>query len=1206
MPKKNKKLNKLYPIFSILFISGCSNKIESNKKTNYAQKYTNSNYGSASCNSLDIDLKEVLESEIFSTDKYKIFKEKFIKMYHESDINSFLLETHEDIYSFDKTYEYDSIIDFYTLLKNINLENERSNELIFNKLRILEAAIEKKLNILKNIGENLSTSIDHMNDEPLKMYFRQEDLKFEAIEKVENLYEIIKKIKIENNIPNDHIPNLNSKNLLGEKTIEFINPINHELKSYPVLSADFTQFKNSKDYLNQFISNDDKLNTIGEGYSGLNKAFAIQALFEHFSRNNNVYENTERTAFGKILKYHSYIYNTQMAMGVIDEMKYVNDIVNGVNAAKQMETSSFSETSSGLYGKTSAGLGLVLQGISVGLDIAELVNAKTYYEKSTSITRLTFDSGGLALGTAGFFGATALGYLAAPVAGIGIGVTAIVGNFAKHTQDAINIANTLNRYKSTFENYLLPIHENKFFKELYNEKEPHINFSIIDNNYNLDPISEIDLRLPGIIKMKRKDSYISKTENPANDTDDIYKIHHNFGKNSYPIVKPYEIKLNNLDKNNFINLRKALAYHLPHDIKYRIQDTTNNSTHAFPPIILPIFPETYYSYNYKTISYYSDAFNMRPEISFDAVRKLHFRNDFTFSYFYYVLGMFPDAKSIDELIPRYNNSDITIKLGATSAQLITPKIPNELHHKVNYNFEGSEEGHYNVMAQLGASYHFSGTGEETFLIDVSSFSLNPDHSINAQIIGDLVLVMINDVKFTFHKINKPKNIFFRHKDKQISEIDVENFIYKTPNLKMSALNNFDFNTLKEFKKHTNSEYIEITDFPLQIMMLKSNNADIEYEAKNIEINKNYKAWFDVKSNELIYPNYKYYLNEVASINSHSEKRDPLKLSLLGASNRNEVASINSHSEKRDPLKLSLLGTSNRKYYYYSEETKSVYFNTIQGEKLSKILINQVERSYLVNNELIFEVKDSKKNNSFYNTLFFSTLNHKIHAIIMNSKNDKINDAQNLEDTLVTASKFNNLIEFNMENIVNLEVFEKFTRILNYNGEFKKNKIWYNFQNSKIISANIENKEDKDINILDTFDGNKYLFYKPNTNEIISQTNNAGIREILPILKKIKNVNIIDKKLFVVDENNRNFEYNHDHDKFYLLKLDIDDLDVTKIEDNLNKLKIENPNVVINEFFYLQSHDNNGIYFTNNKKIAESVITFDPELDKYKTNYQFNF
>ena len=1186
----------LYPLYSILFVSGCGIKEEESKKKHASSQIAfNTSYGSSNaCGNIEIDLDEILDSNALKDKKYQSFKEKLVKLYEHYDINEIFLGKYKTLVA---EHSVDPIDEFIDSLEIVLSDNVNSIDPAIKNLKILKNSLDNvsnRLNKIKNFMAENGSKVSPQDD----YYIQLEDIAFKSKIDTENFFNIVEKIKETNQIPEHFIPNIFHKKINVGNTIEFMNSESGDLRSFKINENQFKQFEISRSRLNDLlILEKDPDNHSEEGHSALNIAFAIQAIMELRNRNEGN-SGESLSVYGKLIMAHAYVSKSQIALGIIDEAKYISEIVSTLKASNSLNVLSSEVGSlSKLSGKITGGLGAALQALSVGLDIAEVAYAKSYYEKSTAISNLTFDSVGLGLQAAGVLGSSTAGVLAVPLVGVGIGVTAIVGEIAKHSDGAIEIANTIQQYENSYKNYMLPNNYNEFLKSLYNKENPHINFAIINNNYNTDPIYEIDLSAYGNIKIKSKSHYISKTLDPAKN-DKMQNGH------PYPFVSRGVI-LNKhipLDKSKFVSLKEAIFDRGDEEVNFSIISAPGLTSKSFPPIILPFYPETFYSYDYKVLSIRNDVYDLEPRSTFSSLLKLTRRDDFTYRY-----EADLDYRIMSELERRYSDSNITIKLAENSGQLITPDIPDEFKNIVHYNLEGSFGGHYNIQVKNGASYHVSGTGQETFLFDVSSVSTEPDQNTNISSGNNRQVININGVQISFNENQKPKRILFKHDNKQISEFDLEDLIYKVPNFKINGSINTDIKSsletyrdiLQEKKKYSNSKYIEINAI-------------------------HSKSWFDIDSNEFIYPG-----NSIFRDNSNQAITDAVNFS-----------------------SLNFLGKSNDRYFYYDMGTKNIYFNYSNGENLKKLLqinpfINNIKRPILMSNELVFESSYTNVSNLDYRNLFvFSTFDNKITNISLNyikpdtrkmtnelllRYKEKVADLKSANNIILsiinpTIGTINFSINKEKMNEIESEIkrintipdqyqlvnqiiqnntdsykyyFDDFVKILGINEKPRNHFEWIDIQNSKMVSYEgiLENGETVNIIGMNKDKNNvvKYYFYNPNSKELLSMIKNTDHTDFSIISNKAIYPFMFENSLYALMEGGLTFDFTEKSPR--LVKLSMEIIDKDQIERRLTDLKNEYPNLKISNLLYVNGKDRRAIYYSQSKD--ESIKLYYPDTYEFQ-------
>ena len=671
------------------------------------------------------------------------------------------------------------LVELYDEMNNMESINGESIENKDTKIRKAKRFIDKKLNRIKNRLSSIDLTY-------IRNRFSSMDQKFQT-----NLKSKFDSVKKDNNIPENFYPNIIDLDSNSNK-IEFRNP--HDINDVKIVDVSpdlYNKFSKFNRNLVQHLS-DHRIathkNTLdtGEGYSGLSKAFAIQALMMHFSRHNHSQEDDNST-LGKIIESYDNINVAQMAIGVADEGKYLIKTVNGLNSSHLK----YNPTKYSIGGKIVKGVGILdifLSGAAVGLDVAALTNSETRSQKIIHGTQLVVDGAGLGTAVAGVAtGSLAVGYMAVPLAGIGIGVTGIASNIAGHIQNFENVAKYLNQYAFTYNNN----YGRSYFQKIGNtgagNNIPYFDFSYLSNGkVNLDVITELDLTNSDIntgehfIKLKRSSSYISKANEMKRNLNNLredYQSHASKDSDRpYPFVSRYKLYNTNFDfnKSNFISIRELLnvsdSYQittLSHVDETERQTYINNK--ILPQIVLPMTPETFYSYEFSLVTTsFTQNWSWTGE-DFRVARELHYRPDFSFSYHYWSVG--PQEQGITELYSRAKDTDIKIKLGSHKTTLITPKSIDEWKNKITYHLEGLNGGTHQIFAREGFKYDVTGNNNDNFIFDVSEIS---DQDLNY--ISDINSVTIGGVEFKFDSNKFPKEIKFINKNKEC-------YINYNPNLK---------------------------------------------------------------------------------------------------------------------------------------------------------------------------------------------------------------------------------------------------------------------------------------------------------------------------------------------------------------------------------------------------------------------------------------
>ncbi|EKT59872.1 TcdA/TcdB pore-forming domain-containing protein [Providencia sneebia] len=426
---------------------------------------------------------------------------------------------------------------------------------------------------------------------------------------------------------------------------------------------------------------------------GLNTAFIIQTLFNQHTH-DQIADGALPEHLRNALQVHTYANWAQMGWdSVEDTIKYVG--LWKTLAAKNQPTGGVFKIAS----RVSPYVGIGLNILSTGLDGYELANAQNEAQRAVFGTQLAFDLVNLA--NAGFsvgasaFGAPAVasfaGALGVPIAGLGIGITALV----QGTQVHIEKTKAVGRYFGELD-------------EGYQKGGYHIvEVQGVDGtahrmwkNRSGIAIQTLDLRHQ---KVAFADTWIYKTY--------LYGLGSGYS-NHTTWVPP--ISVNRVGKHKeaapkqkVINIREGIDHH---------DSTVSLAISNDIPLILPDTPQYYMDYSYETFPFVT----ARNDWGFDVLRRLesNYRdNSDNFSFDFY---NFPSERAISELKFEYVATPIKVLLGDTSRSIIMPTLAKETKGKIAYTLVGGNST-YHVSLQDGASLTLTqGSQDTNWIVDTRS------------------------------------------------------------------------------------------------------------------------------------------------------------------------------------------------------------------------------------------------------------------------------------------------------------------------------------------------------------------------------------------------------------------------------------------------------------------------------------------------------
>ncbi|EKT58227.1 TcdA/TcdB pore-forming domain-containing protein [Providencia burhodogranariea] len=500
------------------------------------------------------------------------------------------------------------------------------------------------------------------------------------------------------------------------------------------------------------------------GVHGLNTAFIIQTLFNKHSRDgieDDALPENLRTA----LKLHSYTNGAQMGWGTVeDTFRYVRlwkDLSN--------ESQSLGRTLKVLSRASPVGdLGLNL--LSIGLNGYELAYAQNDAQRAEYGTQLAFDLAGLVdvvigLG-ANSIGATTVagfaGSLGVPLAGLGIGISALV----QGTQVHIEKTKAVGRYFAHL--------DEGYQKGGYDLAEVKGEDGTVVKLWKNTPgivISTLDLRNHKLIF---GNTWIYKTY--------IYGLgsgytNHITWLTPKSVNKAGKHKVSN-PKERVINIREGIGHAaaiVPSVLSSNI------------PLVLPDTPQYYMDYSYETFP----GSTIRDDWGFEVLRRLERRfrdNNDNFSFDFY---NFPSERAISELSFEYLATPVVVLLDDIPRTIIMPSLSEEAKGKMAYRLQGGNSTYY-ISIQEGAVLKLTqGSNVTQWVLDIRTLAdtKNPRFDSHGRLqIGQAHISFSDDFQGKLNLLN----------DDGVLAVDVKK---KTITLEKLNVNANRFNNWQDLHEH---------------------------------------------------------------------------------------------------------------------------------------------------------------------------------------------------------------------------------------------------------------------------------------------------------------------------------------------------------------------------------------------------------------------
>ncbi len=430
-----------------------------------------------------------------------------------------------------------------------------------------------------------------------------------------------------------------------------------------------------------------------EAVHGLNSAFIIKTLIPWFAdRNrttvasgkvNNTMPNTLETA----LRVHTYVNLAQMAHGALEDSANLVSLYRAVASEGRGVTSSLFSSLSHI----STGVGAGLNIASVVLDSIELAHAQNESQKAVYGTQLAFDSAGLVTTGVGI-GAGALGApivagfassLAVPLAGLGIGFTALAEAFGRVADDAKAVGNYFADLDAAY--------QQGGYRQTEKVAADGSRYTVMEPIPGA-VIRQLDLRHGNLTF----DSQYLYRNDPTHSVGS--------GRSNYFFWWPGRPA--NTDKNQAINIREGIGYKQAQvDFHPRSSDI----------LILPVTMKSYINYEYMILPFVT----ARNDRGFDVLRRLEEDGRFDFDFY-----VFPSERVVRRITPEFVKTPVDVILNDEDRDIVIPPLPKDVHGRLSYQLTGGK-GKYRISLQEGASLSLQGNNSDTHWI-LDARHIGPD------------------------------------------------------------------------------------------------------------------------------------------------------------------------------------------------------------------------------------------------------------------------------------------------------------------------------------------------------------------------------------------------------------------------------------------------------------------------------------------------
>ncbi|MEX0446748.1 TcdA/TcdB pore-forming domain-containing protein [Xenorhabdus sp. SGI246] len=425
---------------------------------------------------------------------------------------------------------------------------------------------------------------------------------------------------------------------------------------------------------------------------GLNAAFMIKTLIPWFADRNrttvasdkvpNAMPNTLESA----LRVHTYVNLTQMAHGLLEDGAKLANLYRAVVSEGRGVTSSLFSSLS----HVSTGVGVGLNIFSVVLDGIELAHAQNESQKAVYGTQLAFDSAGLVttgvgIG-AGIFGAPIVaGFassLAVPLAGLGIGFTALAEAFGRVASDAQAVGNYFADLEAAY--------QQGGYRQAEKVAKDGSRYKVMEPIPGA-VIRQLDLR-HGHLTFDSQYLY-------RNDP----KYSWGSGRSNYFFWWPGRAADTN--KNHAINIREGIGHK---------QAQVSFHPGSSDILILPFTIKSYINYEYMILPFVT----ARNDRGFDVLRRLEEDGRFDFDFY-----AFPGERVVRRIKPEFVATPVDIILDDEDRDIVIQQLPEDVHGFLSYRLTGGK-GKYRISLQEGVSLSLQGNTDTHWILDARHIGSN--------------------------------------------------------------------------------------------------------------------------------------------------------------------------------------------------------------------------------------------------------------------------------------------------------------------------------------------------------------------------------------------------------------------------------------------------------------------------------------------------
>nr|WP_245759035.1 TcdA/TcdB pore-forming domain-containing protein [Xenorhabdus koppenhoeferi] len=518
------------------------------------------------------------------------------------------------------------------------------------------------------------------------------------------------------------------KSQLGSYSLQFINTAQSELPPQTLMTDD----RRIIDFIHSY---DKDLDTISktheytegkltlrtgipevEAVHGLNSAFIVQTLIPWFAdksrttvasdKASNMMPSTLKTA----LRVHTYVNLAQMAHGGLEDIAKLASLYRAVASEGRGVTSSLFSSLS----HVSTGVGVGLNIASVVLDSLELAHAQNESQKAVYGTQLAFDSAGLVTTGVGI-GAGILGApivagfassLAVPLAGLGIGFTALAEAFGRVADDAKAVGNYFADLDAAY--------QQGGYRQTEKTAADGKHYTV------MEPI-------PGAVisKLDLRHGHLTFDSQYLYRNDPTYSV--GSGRSNYFFWWPGRAA--DTDKNHAINIREGIGYK-------QAQVNFNFHPRSSDILIPPVTMKSYINYEYMILPFVTG----RHDRGFDVLRRLEKDGRFDFDFY-----AFPGERVVRRIMPDFVKTPVDIILDDEDRDIVIQQLPEKVHGILSYRLTGGK-GKYRISLQEGVSLSLQGNTDTHWILDAHHIRSHITPSLSKK--DDRQLLHIGSIEIT--------------------------------------------------------------------------------------------------------------------------------------------------------------------------------------------------------------------------------------------------------------------------------------------------------------------------------------------------------------------------------------------------------------------------------------------------------------------------